>query len=420
MKKIVFTIALIMAAVAILSVSCASNKPASESSTIREEFVTTFDMIHGIVSERYCHFYNKSIDPSALYDKYITLIRNSDDIVTFKLNMLQYFAELKNTHSRINFEEYGVLCEAKLIEYRVFIDKIYKPDLYAGFHEKDEIIAVDDVPVLEWIIENTKYVSASTVASLINRTAASIFFSYFPVQRKYLVKSDNGLNEVILDLEKMDSGEWYSLYVQENVKGEILEEDIGYIALNSMTGSLAEFETEYFKVEHLPYLIVDVRRNGGGNSGLSEKILAYLIKKPKEACVSRAIIQPHQNYYKGKLILLTDVMTGSAADSFALDIKESERAIIVGLPTDGDTGNGPQRGSLNDFYGSPPDGGSELRNTIFMIPTRKPPQISPKGFPMEGIGVPPDYYVVPNVEDYLNNVDGILEFAIALIKNEEI
>jgi carboxyl-terminal processing protease len=276
------------------------------------------------------------------------------------------------------------------------------------------------MPIVKWILENTKYVSASTGASLINMTAASVFFSYFPTKRKYLVKSDNGLNEVILDLEKIDDRELYNLSIQENVKGEILEENIGYIALNSMGGSLAEFETEYVKVEHLPYLIVDVRQNGGGNSGLSEEILAYLIKKPQEACVSRQIIQPHQNHYKGKLILLISVMTGSAAESFVLDIKESEGAIIVGLPTNGDTGNSPQRGSLNDAYGSPPDGGSELRNTVFVIPTRKPPQISPKGFPMEGIGIPPDYYVVPNVEDYLNNVDGALEFAIALIRNGEI
>ena len=162
MKKIVFIVVSIMAG--ILSVSCVSNKPISKSPDTMEEFVTTFEMIHGIVSERYCHFNNKSIDPSALYDKYRALIGNSDDIVAFKLNMVQYFAELKNTHSRIFFERYGVFCEAKLIEDRVFINRIYKPDLYAGLHEKDEIIAVDDMPIVKWILENTKYVSASTGA----------------------------------------------------------------------------------------------------------------------------------------------------------------------------------------------------------------------------------------------------------------
>jgi carboxyl-terminal processing protease len=103
-----------------------------------------------------------------------------------------------------------------------------------------------------------------------------------------------------------------------------------------------------------------------------------------------------------------------------LDIKESGRAVIIGLPTAGDTGNGPQSVTLNALYDSPLDGGSELRNTVFVIPTRRPPQISPKGFPMEGVGIPPDYYVETKVDDYLNNVDGALEFAVNLIRNEKI
>jgi carboxyl-terminal processing protease len=334
--------------------------------------------------------------------------------------MLKYFAELKNSHSKIFFDQYGVFCGAKLIEGRVFVDRIYKKDLYPGLHEHDEIIEVDNVPVMEWIDKNKVYFSSSTEAFLISQTAESVFSSWFPVQRKYLVKSNNGISEITLDLAKIDSVELYGLSLAENVKSAILEEDIGYIALNSMMGSLEEFETEYFKVAHLPCLIVDVRRNTGGNSGLSEEITTYLIEKPQEACVSRRILQPHQNYYKGKLILLTSVMTGSAAESFVLDIKESGRATIVGLATAGDTGNGPQSLTLNGLYGSPPDGGSELRNTVFVFPTRKPPQISPKGFPMEGVGIPPDYYVETSVEDYLNNVDGVLKFAVNLIRNEEI
>jgi carboxyl-terminal processing protease len=90
------------------------------------------------------------------------------------------------------------------------------------------------------------------------------------------------------------------------------------------------------------------------------------------------------------------------------------------MATAGDTGNDPQSITLNGLYGSPPDSGSELRNTVFVFPTRKPPQISPKGFPMEGVGIPPDYYVETKVEDYLNNVDGVLKFAVNLIRNEEI
>jgi hypothetical protein len=39
---------------------------------------------------------------------------------------------------------------------------------------------------------------------------------------------------------------------------------------------------------------------------------------------------------------------------------------------------------------------------------------------MEGVGIPPDYYVETRVEDYLNNVDGVLKYAVKLIRDKEI
>ena len=36
----------------------------------------------------------------------------------------------------------------------------------------------------------------------------------------------------------------------------------------------------------LPYLIIDVRNNGGGNSGNGKKLCEYLVRKPQPHCVS--------------------------------------------------------------------------------------------------------------------------------------
>jgi carboxyl-terminal processing protease len=372
-----------------------------------KDFVNVFNGLNDMVSKHYCHFETKNINPLDLYSKYIGLIKGCDNAIDFKKNVLKYFAELRNDHSMIFYEKYGIFCMAKLIEKKVFIDEIYKKELYANFHEKDEIIEIDNVSVMEWINKNKKYISASTESSLIARTVTSIFYDYFENKRKYLIKSNNEFHEIIIDLKKIDEMELYGLYVKENVKSEILEENIGYIALNSMMGNVEEFENEYFKIRHLPYLIIDVRRNHGGKSDLSEKIAAYLIKDSKEACVSRKVIEPNKNNYKGKLILLIDVTTASAAESFILDIKESESGIIIGTPTSGDTGHGPQIYTLSD-------------GIKFNIPTRKFPQESPKGFPMEGIGIPPDYYITTNIDDYLNNVDSILKYAIKKIKRRGI
>jgi hypothetical protein len=50
-----------------------------------EEFITTFDLIHGVVVKNYCHFENKNIDPQALYDKY--LVKSNAGLNEITLNL---------------------------------------------------------------------------------------------------------------------------------------------------------------------------------------------------------------------------------------------------------------------------------------------------------------------------------------------
>ncbi len=96
--------------------------------------------------------------------------------------------------------------------------------------------------------------------------------------------------------------------------------------------------------------------------------------------------------------------TFSAAESFALDIKESGNAILIGSATAGDTGNSPKTfHTTNGIY--------------FRLPTRQPSK-SPKGFPMEGIGISPDYKVEQTVSDFMNSHDTVLDFTIALITKD--
>lgn len=115
-------------------------------------------------------------------------------------------------------------------------------------------------------------------------------------------------------------------------------------------------------------------------------------------------MQPEANAYKGKIYLLTTPFTCSAAESFTIDMKESENATLIGEPTSGDTGNGPQ-----DF--------STKQGTCFRIPTRKP-ALSPGGFPMEGVGIPPHHQVSQTVADFMKDEDTVLKYAIGLITSK--
>ena len=96
------------------------------------------------------------------------------------------------------------------------------------------------------------------------------------------------------------------------------------------------------------------------------------------------------------LFLLTSNYTFSAAESFAIDLKESGNAILVGEVTAGDTGCRPE--NFVSKYG-----------IWFRIPTKEP-SLSPKGFPMEGVGIEPHYKVKQTADDFFNNKDTAVEF----------
>ena len=105
----------------------------------------------------------------------------------------------------------------------------------------------------------------------------------------------------------------------------------------------------YNQIKDLPYLIIDVRGNGGGNSRYGRLICEYLIRKPQPHCLSPdKNMTPQNSAYKGKMYLLTSHFTFSAAESFVLDMRESGNAILIGEPTGGDTGNGPKRFKTNN------------------------------------------------------------------------
>ena len=85
-------------------------------------------------------------------------------------------------------------------------------------------------------------------------------------------------------------------------------------------------------------------------------------------------------------------------------MKESGNILLIGEPTAGDTGNHPKTFRTSN-------------GICFRIPTADP-SVSPKGFPLEGIGIMPDYQISQTVSDYFNDRDTQLEFAVEFFKNK--
>ena len=356
-----------------------------------ENFAEDFKSIHSQVVEKCTLYKQKGYDINSIYTSFANQIGSSVHTKEeYGMMLYEYFAALNIGHVGALFNIYAAEYHATIAEDRVFISKPNKHFINCGFCNKDEIIAINNTPIKEYINNRKRYTSASTENYRLRRTQLGVFTS----QTDSIITCDVRRGEDIITLNlplncKPQSDTQQAYY-------KIFNDSIGYICIESMMYDVVEdFKQAYEQVQNLPYLIIDVRHNGGGNSGNGRLIAEYLIRNPQRHCVGGDII-PQPNAYKGKLFLLTSSYTFSAAESFTIDLKESGNAILVGEATAGDTGCRPE--NFVSKYG-----------IWFRIPTREP-HFSPKGFPMESVGIEPHYNVKQTVEDFLSDKDTAIEY----------
>lgn len=101
-------------------------------------------------------------------------------------------------------------------------------------------------------------------------TARKIFRSWSDTTVTYQVIRNQDTVSLTLNLKKASA-----FHEKQNptVEWTVLQDSIGYIRILSMMDPVVdEFDRAYQQVKDFPDLIVDVRENGGGNSGNGKKI----------------------------------------------------------------------------------------------------------------------------------------------------
>ena len=359
-----------------------------------ENFAEDFKNIHEQVVENCSLYKQKDYNIDSLYESFANRI--GKDVRTkadYGLMLCEYFASLNIGHAGLFLKQHHASYSPTAVEDRLFISASKEHIVNYGFRDKDEIISINGASIKEYVNNHKKYVPASTNEFRILLTQLTAFISY---------------TDTLLTCDVLRDGERLTLDLPLNspaitadnkqlASSRIIKDKVGYISIESMSNGVVEdFKQAYQQVCNLPYLIVDIRKNGGGNSGNGRLIAEYLVRNPQKHCVTGEDITPQPDAYKGKLFLLTSSFTFSAAESFAIDLKESDNATFVGEGTAGDTGCRPQ--NFVSKYG-----------IWFRIPTREP-RLSPKGFPMEGVGIEPHYNVKQTVADFFCDKDTAIEY----------
>ena len=367
-----------------------------------------FKEIHHIVKENYSFFSHKGIDPDSLFSTFysqIKAVQNGEEYIRI---LLQYFAELKNGHTNLALRRYEINNWARIVEDRLYLSHVFDESFREkGIQPKDEIVEINHISAMEWLNQEMSYVSASTIVGSLETARINVFQSYFPEERSYLIRTDEGLKEVSVVFRKPEPVKRKSSAgaPRSLVESRAISDSIGYISIALMQErAFLDFPSAFNDIKDKPYLIIDIRNNVGGNSHISEQIASYFLKHQHKACVSRKKLSPRNDSYKGTLFLLISGITYSAAESFVIDLKEGAQAILVGKPTPGDTGSRPRFFQTNN-------------NLRFRLATQtRQPYVSAGGFPMEGKSIEPHYHVEETLDDFLKGRDVALEFVENLIE----
>ena len=162
---------------------------------------------------------------------------------------------------------------------------------------------------------------------------------------------------------------------------------IGYIRIPNFSGNAATNILQLIEMleedDPLDGLILDVRHNPGGNADESLSIFTsgeFGTLGPLREDATRTIYRirgPVQWNETTPMVVLTDGASHSAAEYFATVLQQAERAVLVGMPTAGNT-EGISGFNLAD--------GSLIRLAVMTI-------VLPDGTILEDVGVIPDIQV---------------------------
>ena len=201
------------------------------------------------------------------------------------------------------------------------------------------------------------------------------------------------------------------------VEGEVLDNNIGYIAFSSFDdGTAEEFKSKFEELQGkgIKSLIIDLRNNGGGivDEALEianyildkDSVILYEVDKNNNEEVEKTMDAPIINM---PIVLLTNENTASSSEILAGALKDHGKATIVGTKTYG-------KGVIQQLLTLPDGSGLKITSEKYLTPNRTE---------INKVGIEPDEEVelpdtVKNILDVERSQDTQLQKAIEILNRD--
>lgn len=417
----------------------------------------------------YNFVYLNKVDHQKWDSTFVSLIdkvqETKNDYEYYRL-MKQFCALLKDGHTNIDFPE-NIRSQLQLLktmfgEYRIFIENIEHKAIITHINpsKKDiippgsEILAVNNLSVKEYLAQFVSpYISSSGNHVLEDMATIDMLQGFEGEQYILKIKKPDGqFAELLVEHSRCSET---AIYPEINSTNNFLDfkwqdGQIAYIALNSFQDKSIDsiFISKLPELYKAKAIIIDLRKNGGGNGDYGLEILQYLI--PNETVIgSKSRTRNHIATFKAwgemtspkdtinnleyrkaylsyigeyyydfpnsprtlktshkRVVIPTVVLIGhntaSAAEDFLVYANKQPHFTKIGSPTFGSTGQ--------PYYFTLP-GGAQAR-----VCTKQ--DTYPDGTAFVGPGITPDIFVEQTLSDYLNKKDAVLEKAIKYLNKK--
>ena len=397
------------------------------------------------------------------YKSLIDEVQKTDNDYEYYRLLQRLCATLKDGHTNVNFPDtiQNILFNTYFGEYRLFLTNVDNKAIVTrtNLSKKDDIPVGTEVVKVNGVRTNTyleqeviPYISSSTDYILKDFAVSRMFQAPIGTSFDITFRLPNGIiKELHLTHSETIEEEVYPEFEPWQLfEFKWLENDIAFVSLNSFGDSkinslFIEKLPELYKAKKL---IIDLRKNGGGNTNVGREIMQYLTNdnllygsknqsrlhipsfkawgkwvNEKDTVGSQwatqAYLSYHDDYFHEfpyqahkiqleakRIVVPTAILIGhntaSAAEDFLIYTDNQSHMAKIGQRTFGSTGQ-PMIFDL-------PGGGSAR------VCTKK--DTYPNGKEFVGYGVQPDITVMSTLSEYLEGKDLVMDKAIMYLREQ--
>ncbi|UCF71696.1 MAG: hypothetical protein JSW49_05345 [candidate division WOR-3 bacterium] len=394
-------------------------------------WIASYDTVWQTVNEHHYDSTFGGLDWNEIHDRYYDLVANVKDDNGFIEIANKMLAELKLSHYAVfNIQkmaaggsplisEGSIGLDIRMLDNKAIVKSVVQdfPAAEVGIRPGYSVESIDGIAV-EKIIDEVKSraLPIDSERKRVSNVADNIcgrFFGDAGTETSMTFRDEsNAVHEATM-IRKERTGKTVideslpPFYV--DFQSRLIDDNIGYVSFSVFAPPVDErFNEVIDSMADMRGLIIDIRGNPGGMHEIGEAIVSRLLQKETLFSVFKhregteeVVVKPSGKTYDGPVVVMIDVMNGSASERFSGCIQSIGRATVIGERSSGSVG--------------PSDVKKLPNGASFMYLVAQ--SLTPDGTVLEGHGVIPDIVVSLDRKALLEGRDTQLERAILYIKN---